>query len=106
MSQELDLNELLLVRRKKLEELREREIDPFGTKFDRTHRAHEIMDRFDEFENTQVTIAGRIMAKRNMGKATFVHIQDVSGRIQVYVRVNEVGDEQYELFTHFDIGGF
>jgi len=104
MSQELDLNELLLVRRKKLEELREREIDPFGTKFDRTHRAHEIMDRFDEFENTQVTIAGRIMAKRNMGKATFVHIQDVSGRIQVYVRVNEVGDEQYELFTHFDIG--
>lgn len=104
MAQELDLNELLLVRRKKLDDLRERGIDPFGTKFDRTHRAREIMDRFGELDNAQVTIAGRIMAKRNMGKATFVHIQDVSGRIQVYVRVNEVGEEQYELFTHFDIG--
>lgn len=104
MSEELDLNELLLVRRKKLDELREKGIDPFGAKFDRTHRAQEIMDRFTGLENTQVTIAGRIMAKRNMGKATFVHIQDVSGKIQVYVRINEVGEEQYELFTHFDIG--
>lgn len=104
MPEELDLNELLLVRRKKLDELKEKGIDPFGTKFDRTHRAQEIMDGFADLENTQVTIAGRIMAKRNMGKATFVHIQDVSGKIQVYVRVNEVGEEQYELFTHFDIG--
>ena len=104
MSEELDLNELLLVRRKKLDELRGKGIDPFGTKFERTHRAQEIMDGFADLENTQVTIAGRIMAKRNMGKATFVHIQDVSGKIQVYVRVNEVGEEQYELFTHFDIG--
>ncbi len=104
MTQELDLNELLLVRRKKLDELRGRGIDPFGGKFERTHRAREIIDHFAELENSRVVIAGRIMAKRNMGKATFAHIQDVSGKIQVYIRVNEVGEEQYELFTHFDIG--
>jgi len=104
MTQELDLKELLLVRRRKLEELKEKGINPFGGKFNTTHKAQEILDRFDELENSQVVIAGRIMAKRDMGKATFAHIQDVSGRIQVYARVNEIGPEQYELFTHFDIG--
>jgi lysyl-tRNA synthetase class 2 len=104
MTQELDLNELLLVRRKKLEELREKGIDPFGGKFNRTHYAEQIIDQFDQIENQKVSIAGRIMAKRNMGKATFVHIQDVSEKIQAYVRINEVGTEQYELFIHFDIG--
>lgn len=104
MSEELELSELLLIRRKKLDELREKGIDPFGGKFERTHKSQDITDRFDELENTDVTIAGRIMAKRNMGKATFVHIQDIAGRIQVYVRVNEVGEDTYELFTHFDIG--
>ncbi|PKM42551.1 MAG: lysine--tRNA ligase [Firmicutes bacterium HGW-Firmicutes-8] len=104
MTQELDLKELLLVRRRKLEELKEKGINPFGGKFNTTHKAQEILDRFDELENSQVVIAGRIMAKRDMGKATFAHIQDVSGRIQVYARVNEIGAEQYELFTHFDIG--
>lgn len=104
MTEELDLSELLMVRRKKLDELREKGIDPFGGKFDRTHKANEIIDQFENLENSQVVIAGRIMAKRNMGKATFVHIQDVSGKIQVYVRVNEVGQESYDLFIHFDIG--
>jgi len=104
MTQELDLKELLLVRRRKLEELKEKGINPFGGKFNTTHKAQEILDRFDELENSQVVITGRIMAKRDMGKATFAHIQDVSGRIQVYARVNEIGPEQYELFTHFDIG--
>lgn len=104
MTQELDINELLLVRIRKLEDLKTRGIDPFGGKFVRTHLAQEIADNFADLENSQVVIAGRIMAKRNMGKATFVHIQDVSGKIQVYVRVNEVGEEQYELFIHFDIG--
>ncbi len=104
MTEELDLNELLLVRRKKLDKYRKEGIDPFGGKFSRTHKAQEIIARFDELEDSRVTVAGRIMAKRNMGKATFVHIQDVSGKIQVYVRVNEVGEKQYELFTHFDIG--
>ena len=104
MTEELDLHELLLVRRRKLDELRSKGIEPFGEKFERIHWAQKIIDNFEGLENTQVCIAGRIMTKRNMGKATFAHIQDVSGRIQVYVRINEVGEEQYALFTHFDIG--
>ncbi|MHB9095060.1 MAG: lysine--tRNA ligase, partial [Eubacteriales bacterium] len=104
MTQELDLSELLLVRRKKLDELREKGIDPFGGKFAGKREAKDIIGKFDQLENQQVKVAGRIMAKRDMGKATFAHIQDVSGKIQVYVRVNEVGEEPYELFTHFDIG--
>ncbi len=104
MSEELELNELLLVRRKKLDELRESGIDPFGSKFNRTHYTQRVIDEFDNLENTEVTVAGRIMAKRNMGKATFVHVQDISGKIQVYVRVNEVGQATYDNFTHFDIG--
>ena len=104
MTQELDLNEMLLVRRKKLDELREKGIDPFGAKFLASHKAAEVMEHFDVLEDTPVAVAGRIMAKRNMGKATFTHIQDVSGQIQIYVRVNEVGEETYDLFTHFDIG--
>ncbi len=104
MTREPDFNELLLVRRKKLDEFRQRGIDPFGGKFPRSHSAQEITDRFSSLEDNQVMIAGRIIAKRNMGKATFAHIQDVSGKIQVYVRVNEVGQEQYELFIHLDIG--
>jgi lysyl-tRNA synthetase class 2 len=104
MTQELDLNELLVVRRGKLDELKARGIDPFGARFSRTHKAQEITGRFPELENQGVVIAGRIMTKRNMGKATFAHVQDVSGQVQIYVRVNEVGEEQYDLFTHMDIG--
>lgn len=99
-----ELNELLQIRRNKLGEFREKGVEPYGGKFNRTHTASEIIENFESLENSQVVIAGRIMAKRNMGKATFVHIQDVSGRIQIYVRVNEVGQESYDLFTHFDIG--
>jgi len=104
MTQELDLNEMLLIRRKKLDELREKGIDPFGAKFLASHKTAEVMEHFDVLEDTPVVVAGRIMAKRNMGKATFAHIQDFSGQIQIYVRVNEVGEETYDLFTHFDIG--
>lgn len=104
MSEELELNELLLVRRKKLDELRKKGINPFGGRFPGSRKAQEIIDGFERFNDKKVKIAGRIMAKRNMGKATFAHVQDISGKIQVYVRVNEVGEEQYEIFTHFDIG--
>ncbi len=104
MTQELDLNEMLLIRRKKLDELREKGINPFGAKFLASHKAAEVMEHFDVLEDAPVVVAGRIMAKRNMGKATFAHIQDFSGQIQIYVRVNEVGEETYDLFTHFDIG--
>ncbi|WP_418791375.1 lysine--tRNA ligase [Phosphitispora sp. TUW77] len=104
MTQELDLSEMLLIRRRKLDELREKGIDPFGAKFLVSHSAADIIENFDLLEGTSVVLAGRIMAKRNMGKATFAHIQDVSGLIQIYVRVNEVGEETYDLFVHFDIG--
>lgn len=104
MDQELDLNELMLVRRKKLDELKNLGIDPFGQKFERTHSAQEILDRFDELNEKEVVIAGRLMAKRGHGKASFAHLQDVSGRIQVYARVDELGQEAYDLFTHLDIG--
>lgn len=102
--QQQELNELLQIRRNKLDQFRQEGIDPFGGKFNRTHKAAEIIENFESLENIKVVIAGRIMAKRNMGKATFAHIQDVSGRIQVYVRVNEVGQDAYDVFTRFDIG--
>ena len=104
MNQEMDLNELMLVRRKKLDELRNMGIDPFGQKFERTHKAEEVIDNFEELNEKEVIIAGRIMAKRGHGKASFAHVQDVSGRIQIYARVDELGQEAYDMFTHYDIG--
>ncbi len=106
MDQELDLNELMLVRRKKLDELRNAGIDPFGQKFERTHTAQEVLDGFTALNEKEVIIAGRLMAKRGHGKASFAHVQDVSGRIQIYARVDELGQEAYDLFTHLDIGDF
>lgn len=104
MNQELDLNELMLVRRKKLAELKNMDIDPFGQKFERTHTTQEVLDNYDELNEKEVVIAGRIMSKRGHGKAGFAHLQDVSGRIQIYSRVDELGQEAYDLFTHLDIG--
>ncbi|MDS1030974.1 lysine--tRNA ligase [Bacillota bacterium LX-D] len=92
------------VRRQKMEELREQDIDPFGERFERTHMADEIITNFEQLENQNVSIAGRIMAKRGHGKASFAHIQDLSGRIQIYVRLDNVGESNYELFTKLDIG--
>ncbi|AVX19323.1 MULTISPECIES: lysine--tRNA ligase [Carboxydocella] len=103
-TQERELNELLLVRREKLQELRNKGIEPFGGKFERTHLSQEIIDNFGELEGQKVIIAGRIMAKRGHGKASFAHLQDGAGLIQIYVRVNDVGEENYELFVKADIG--
>ncbi|MCL6610503.1 MAG: lysine--tRNA ligase [Peptococcaceae bacterium] len=99
-----DLNELMQVRREKLAELRERGIDPFGQKYVRSNSAREITAGFESFDGREVTVAGRIMAKRVMGKASFAHIQDGSGRIQVYVRLNDLGQEGYDFFLKLDIG--
>jgi lysyl-tRNA synthetase class 2 len=99
-----EINEQQQVRLDKLNELRESGINPFGGRFIRTHKAAEIIAAFDELQDQDVTIAGRIMAIRRMGKASFAHLQDVSGKIQIYVRLNDVGAESYELFTHLDIG--
>lgn len=103
--QELDMNQLMKVRREKLEKLQEQGKDPFKiTKFNRTHTSKDIKDNYDELEGKDVTIAGRIMAKRIMGKASFCHIQDSNGRIQSYVSINELGEESYKAFKENDIG--
>ncbi|MDD4239044.1 MAG: lysine--tRNA ligase [Desulfotomaculaceae bacterium] len=101
---EEDLNELMQVRREKLAELREKGIEPYGGRFIRTHQAGEILDHFAELEDQSVIVAGRIMSRRGMGKATFAHIQDGSRQVQVYMRLNDIGQEAYELFGKLDIG--
>ena len=100
-----DLNELLRIRREKLTALREAGMDPFvQVRFERTSNSQEILNNFEQMENQEVSIAGRIMSKRDMGKASFSHIQDQQGQIQIYVKIDEVGAEQYEWFKKLDIG--
>jgi lysyl-tRNA synthetase class 2 len=92
------------VRRAKLDALREKGIDPYGKAFDATHKAQEIIADFENLEEKSVTIAGRIMSKRGHGKACFLDLFDVSGKIQVYVKIDEVGEEQFELLDLLDVG--
>ncbi|KKI91570.1 lysyl-tRNA synthetase [Bacillus sp. SA1-12] len=106
-----ELNDQLKVRREKLHTLREKGLDPFGKRFERTHQTAEIIDAYNGFEKEEleekaisVTIAGRIMTKRGKGKAGFAHIQDLSGQIQIYIRKDAVGDEAYEIFNTADLG--
>lgn len=98
--------ELVRVRLEKLAELREKGIDPYGGKYVRTNLVEEITSDYNRFEDREVSVAGRIMAKRVMGKASFAHIQDGSGQIQVYARLNDIGRENYDLFLKLDIGDF
>ncbi|WP_019639990.1 lysine--tRNA ligase [Paenibacillus fonticola] len=109
--QEVEISELLQIRRDKLDELRGLGIDPFGKKYVRTHTAGGILQQYDsltkeelEEKKIQVSIAGRIMAKRGMGKASFAHIQDLSGKIQIYVRQDSVPEVKYEAFSLLDLG--
>jgi lysyl-tRNA synthetase class 2 len=103
--QEEQLNELLKVRYDKLKELQEKGKDPFKiTKFNVTAHSKQILDNFEAYEEKEVIIAGRIMAKRDMGKASFVHIQDGEGKIQSYVRKDALGEEDYTEFKKYDIG--
>jgi len=101
---ELDISQHVQVRLEKLEELKQKGINPFGSRFTRTHYANNIVDNFVQLEGLDVTIAGRLMSKRDMGKAAFANIQDISGRIQIYVRQSDVGPEAHELFRRLDIG--
>jgi len=102
---ELDLNQLMQIRRDKLSKLKEEGKDPFEiTKFNRTHTSKQVVENYDELEGKDVTVAGRIMAKRIMGKASFCHIQDGDGRIQSYVSINDLGEESYRQFKEYDIG--
>ena len=103
--QEQDLNQLLKVRREKLKNLQDEGKDPFQiTKYDVTHHSMEIKDNFDELEEKEVTIAGRMMSKRVMGKASFCGVQDKEGRIQCYVSRNDLGDDEYKAFKKLDVG--
>ena len=105
VEQELDLNQLMLVRKEKLDKLKQEGKDPYTiTKFNRTHTSKQIIDNYDELEGKDVTVAGRIMAKRIMGKASFCHIQDSEGKIQSYVSINDLGEESYKSFKEDDIG--
>ena len=103
--EELDINHLMQVRREKLKELQEQGKDPYEiTKFDRTNTAGEIKQNYEKFEQKDVTVAGRIIAKRIMGKASFCTIQDCDEKIQSYVSINDLGEESYKAFKTFDIG--
>ena len=106
-----ELTEQEIVRREKAKKLKEKNIDPFGHRFDVTSNSKEIKDLYQDLTNEEleekdidVVVAGRIMTKRGKGKAGFMHIQDKFGQIQIYVKLDNVGTEQYELFDNADIG--
>ncbi|MBR4027332.1 MAG: lysine--tRNA ligase, partial [Lachnospiraceae bacterium] len=104
-AQQQDLNQLLKVRREKLQELQANGKDPFViTKYDVTHHSTDIKDNFDTMENQEVTIAGRMMFKRVMGKASFCNIQDLKGNIQSYVARDNIGEDSYKDFKKYDVG--
>jgi len=99
------LNDLLRVRREKLSELQAEGKDPFViTKYDQTHHTTEIKDNFDSMEGKTVSVAGRLMSKRVMGKASFCNLQDLMGNIQSYVARDSVGEDEYKAFKKLDIG--
>jgi lysyl-tRNA synthetase, class II len=106
-----ELNDQLRVRRDKMNMLREKGFDPFGKRFERSHSSIDLINTYGELEkeeleekNISVSLAGRIMTKRGKGKAGFAHIQDLTGQIQIYVRKDTVGEDQYEIFDSSDLG--
>ncbi|MGE7849160.1 MULTISPECIES: lysine--tRNA ligase [Bacillus cereus group] len=106
-----ELNDQLIVRREKLHNLREQGIDPFGKRFERTNSTTDLVSLYGEFSKEEleekeiaVSIAGRIMTKRGKGKAGFAHVQDLHGQVQIYVRKDAVGDDEYEVFKTADLG--
>ena len=100
-----DINQLLKVRRDKLKDLQDNGKDPFViTKYDVTHHSQEVKDNFETLEGQSVSLAGRVMSKRVMGKASFCHIQDLQGMIQSYVARDSIGEEEYKAFKKLDIG--
>ena len=104
-SQVENLSEVLQVRRDKLSELQKMGRDPFKiSKYDVTHHSNEVIDQYDSLEGQRVSLAGRIMSKRIMGKASFMHLQDQNGRIQAYVKRDDIGLDEYKLFKTYDIG--
>ncbi|ERJ12422.1 lysine--tRNA ligase [Haloplasma contractile] len=110
-NKDLPVNDQVLVRREKMKELRDKGIDPFGKRFDKTHNTEQLKNSYEKFSKEElaekeihVTIAGRIMTKRGKGKAGFMHIQDQEGQVQIYVRKDTVGEDSYEIFSKADLG--
>ena len=104
-TQQQDLGELLRIRREKLKALQDEGRDPFQiTKFDVTHHTQDIKDNFDAMEGSEVSVAGRLMSKRGMGKVSFCDLQDKTGRIQIYARKDEMDEVTYDRFKKYDIG--
>ena len=104
-TQQQDLGELLRIRREKLKALQDEGRDPFQiTKFDVTHHTQDIKDNFDAMEGSAVSVAGRLMSKRGMGKVSFCDLQDKTGRIQIYARKDEMDEVTYDRFKKYDIG--
>ncbi len=99
-----EMNELMKVRRDKMDKVAAQGIEPFGRKYDFTHHAQTIIDNYDELEGQTVRIAGRLMAVRGHGKASFGHVMDITGRIQIYFRQDVLGEAVYEQFHLLDIG--
>ena len=104
-NQQQDVNQLLKVRYDKLHELQENGKDPFViTKYDVTNHSTDVKEHFEEMEGKEVSLAGRMMFKRVMGKASFCNIQDLKGRIQIYVARDSIGEESYADFQKYDVG--
>jgi len=106
-----NFSEQELVRREKLTALREKGVDPFGNSYKQINHSKELFNKYDKYDKEQletmnetVQIAGRIMTKREMGKAGFMHIQDKEGQIQIYLRQDVLSEQEFELFTLADIG--
>ncbi len=100
-----DLNEILRIRREKLAKLCEDGENPYEiVKYDQTHHSADIIENFEAMENSEVSLAGRMMSRRDMGKAFFCDLQDAKGRIQLYVRINDIGEESFAKFKKMDIG--
>lgn len=99
-----DINDLVVQRIEKVNALQKKGINPYPIRFKRTHNAFQIKELFTEGQELTVTAAGRIRSKRVMGKASFAHIEDMTGLIQVYARLDRLGDEHYELLKSFDLG--
>ncbi len=94
------LKELIATRKEKLDKFLELGINPYGYQYEVTHHAREILEDYETYaETTEVSLAGRIMSIRSMGKASFAHIQDSTGRIQIYVKLDAIGEKHYQAFT-------
>src|SRR5699024_4791721 len=111
MTMSEELNEHMRVRREKMQDMRDKGLDPFGDKFNRTHEARQLIEEYGELskedleeKEINVTVAGRIMTKRGKGKVGFSHIQDLSDQIQLYVRKDAIGEDAYEIFKSADLG--